>query len=64
MKTELVKVHLVNVRVLGQRCGFGEGITHDAAITDALRIARLSDPNAAYNPNQRVVEFDGGTVCL
>lgn len=59
---KMFKVYLCNVKVIGQRCGFGEGATRESAIADALVQAKARDENAKYNPNTGTVDFDSATV--
>ena len=55
-----VRIYLCNLAVLGQRCGYGEGSTLEAAIADALAYARANGhADAAFNPDTRQVEFRG-----
>lgn len=56
------KIYLCNVKVIGQRCGFGEGSTRQAAIADAMIQAKARDENAKYNQNTGTVDFNGGEV--
>jgi hypothetical protein len=56
------KIYLCNVKIIGQRCGFGEGSTRQDAIADALDQAKARDKNAKYNANTGSVDFDGGEV--
>lgn len=53
--TTLFKVYLCNLQTLGAMCGYGTGKTREAAIADALKLARISDPKAFY---------EGGVVCF
>lgn len=51
----MFKAQIINVRELGQRCGYGEGETWVEALADALRLAHSEYPG-------KVLPFDGHCV--
>ena len=53
MKT-IIKVYLQNARSVNTMCGYGEGITLELAIQNALTLAKRRDPNAFYDGRQVV----------
>jgi hypothetical protein len=55
----MVRCPIVNVRVVGQRCGFGEGRTWAEARKAALEQAEIYYPGRILNPDDldNVVEI-------
>ena len=63
MKTQQIRVAIVNFQTLGAQCGYGVGRTHDEAVDDAMERALRDDPQAYYDPQTDSVRFAGGIHC-
>lgn len=62
-KRTIFRVPLVNVNIIGQRCGYGEGPTLEAAQQDALAQARKLDRNAKLSKDGQECLFWARCLC-
>lgn len=62
-KRTIYRVPLINVNVIGQRCGYGEGPTLEAAQRDALQQARKIDRDAKLSEDGLSCLFWSRCLC-
>lgn len=61
MSTQATRVPYCNRQALGQRCGWSEGETEEAAIANGL--AEKAGRNPRYDQQTGCIMFDGGCYC-
>lgn len=51
---------IINADALNQKCGYGQGVTWERAVQDALRIAKKLDPKAKYDNGTHTITVNLG----
>lgn len=51
---------IINADALNQKCGYGQGVTWERAVADALRIAKKLDSKAEFDKQTNTITVSLG----